>query len=81
MIGTLNVFVWLTEEILYQDSFLGMAQGVRQGGVLTPILFSIHVDDVLLKLNEIGLDCHIQGMVISAIMYADDVILLSLSVR
>ena len=58
-----------------------MAQGVRQGGVLSPILFSIYVDGVLVKLNEIGLGCHLQGMVISAIMYADDIILLSPSVR
>ena len=58
-----------------------MAQGVRQGGVLSPILFSIYVDGVLVKLNEIGLGCHLQGMVISAIMYADDVILFSPSVR
>ena len=58
-----------------------MVQGVRQGGVLSPILFSIYVDDVLVKLNAIGLGCHLQGMVISAIMYADDVILVSPSVR
>jgi hypothetical protein len=58
-----------------------MVQGVRQGGVLSPILFSIYVDAVLVELNEIGLGCHLQGIVISAIMYADDVILFSPSVR
>ena len=57
-----------------------MNQGVRQGGVLSPILFAFYVDDVLCKLNESGLGCYVSGMLISAIMYADDVMLIAPSV-
>ena len=55
-----------------------MKQGIRQGGVLSPILFAYYVDDVLIKLNcKYG--CNIFGISCGAIMYADDIILLSLS--
>ena len=30
--------------------------GIRQGGVLSPILFSVYVDNILSKLNNLG--CH-----------------------
>jgi len=49
--------------------------GVRQGGVLSPILFSVYVDDILLKLASYG--CVISGISMSSFMYADDLILLS----
>ena len=52
--------------------------GVRQGGVLSPLLFSIYVDDILKKLENFG--CYLHGTSMSAFMYADDLILLSPSV-
>ena len=38
-----------------------VSQGVRQGGVLSPILFCIYVDDALSKLNNTDLGCCIRG--------------------
>ena len=58
-----------------------VSQGVRQGGVLSPILFCIYVDDALSKLNDTDLGCCIRGFFINAIMYADDILLLSSSVN
>ena len=55
--------------------------GVRQGGVLSPFLFAICVDDVLIKLRDSSLGCRFRGLLINAIMYADDLLLLSLSIR
>ena len=54
--------------------------GVRQGGVLSPLLFAIFVDNILVKLKLSGLGCRIHGVFINAIMYADDLLLLSISV-
>ena len=58
-----------------------VSQGVRQGGVLSPILFSLYVDDALVRLNETDLGCHLCGLFINAIMYADDIILMSPSIQ
>jgi hypothetical protein len=53
--------------------------GVRQGGVLSPILFSVYVDNILSKLNNLG--CHMFGLCVSSFLYADDLVLLAPSVE
>ena len=47
--------------------------GVKQGGVLSPLLFSIYTDSLLKKIEESGVGCHMFG----ALAYADDITLLS----
>jgi len=50
--------------------------GVRQGGVLSPILFSIHVDDLIGELRNSGYGIYIGRLFVGCILYADDDILL-----
>ena len=57
---------------------LRLLAGVRQGGVLSPALFSVYVNDLLVKLNKFG--CTMFGLSVGALMYADDVVLLAPSV-
>ena len=52
--------------------------GIRQGGVLSPVLFSVYVNDLLDKFAKLG--CYFKGIPVSAIMYADDLVLLSPSI-
>ena len=70
--------------VKYQDClsrmFL-MKQGIRQGGVLSPVLFALYVDDVLKRLNSSSFGCNLFGLDLSALMYADDIILLTTSVE
>ena len=49
------------------------------GRVLSPYLFAIFVDDILIKLKKSKLGCHVKSLIINAIMYADDLMLLAIS--
>ena len=53
-----------------------VTNGVRQGGVLSPRLFSVYVDELLEKLKINGAGCHIGHYYVGALGYADDIILL-----
>jgi len=51
-----------------------------EGEVLSPALFVVFVDDILLKLKKCGLCCYIKGLYINSPVYADDLRLLSMLV-
>jgi len=57
-----------------------LSSGVRQGGILSPAFFALYVNDVLLKLEKSKLGCHIKLRCFNSLMYADDLLLLSVSV-
>ena len=53
------------------------SNGVKQGGVLSPLLFTVYLDQLILALKESGIGCHLNGMFVGAFIYADDVTLLA----
>ena len=53
------------------------SNGVRQGGVLSPILFTDYIDDLLLELKRQGIGCYWNKHFFGAICYADDLTLLA----
>ena len=53
--------------------------GVRQGAVSSPILFSIYIDELIKKLRMSGLGCRFDGHYYGVVVYADDLLLLSAS--
>jgi len=55
--------------------------GVRQGGILSPILFNVYVDNLIEELKSSSNGCFIGRTFFGCLMYADDLLLLSPSVN
>ena len=60
-----------------RSSSFKITNGTRQGSVLSPVLFSVYLDDLLAELRRLQLGCHIGGWWYGALGYADDLILLA----
>ena len=54
-----------------------VVNGVKQGGVLSPILFCVYFDGLLYKLMKAGYGCYIGCMFVGVLAFADDVVLLA----
>ena len=50
------------------------------GGILSPYLFNVYVDDLSVKLNSCHVGCYYSGGCINHLMYADDFVIMSPSV-
>ncbi len=61
----------------YKTSAFKIWNGVKQGGVLSPVLFTLYIDELLIRLKQSGLGCYIGHTFDGAFGYADDVNLLS----
>ena len=59
------------------SSCFSVRNGVKQGGVLSPVLFTLYFDQLLSRLAESRTGCHLGSCFAGAFAYADDVILLS----
>ena len=74
---------WYTSQTMYVrwnnviSSGFRVSSGVRQGGILSPYLFCVYMDDLSIKLNDIKVGCMIGTTLINHLMYADDLVLLS----
>ena len=55
----------------------GVSNGVRQGGVLSPLLFSVYMDGLIEVLSESGVGCYWGHHFVGTFCYADDVVLLA----
>ena len=58
-----------------------MKNGIKQGSVLSPFLFSLYLDCLLMKLNNCGVGCHISSRSVNALAYADDLVLIGPTVN
>ena len=56
-----------------------IANGVRQGAVSSPLLFSLYIDHLFILLRNSGLGCSIDKFYFGVLGYADDLLLLSAS--
>ena len=58
-----------------------VSNGVKQGAVISPILFALYYDELIAKLASSGYGCRIAGHFVGALSYADDITLLSPSLQ
>lgn len=61
----------------HTSPLFSVTNGVKQGGVLSPILFGVYIDELLLRLKTNGAGCHVGQLFVGAFAYADDLILLA----
>ncbi len=54
-----------------------VSNGVRQGGILSSILYNVFMDDLSVKLSESFSGCSINGRSANHLLYADDSVLLA----
>ena len=66
---------------VFRSQYLLYKNGVKQGGVLSPIFFTIYIDKLLVMLRTTGIECHLGSAYCGALSYADDITYLCPSVR
>ena len=74
----------LSCQVKWDDHFsdwFAITAGVRQGGVLSPDFYCIYVDDLICKLQSLGVGCYIGKIFAAALLYADDMAVLSPSIK
>ena len=59
------------------SELFSVSNGVKQGGVQLPILFSLYLDKILVELRELGIGCHMNGLFTGAFIYADDITIIA----
>ena len=65
--------------IRWNDSvsdYFTISNGVEQGGVLSPVLFSIYLDQLIAHFRHLGMGCYMNGLFTGVFIYADDITLL-----
>ncbi len=57
--------------------YLIFVNSVKQVGVLTPLLFAVYIDGLLIRLEKTGMGCHMCIHFIGTLAFANDLNLLS----
>jgi len=67
-------FVRVSWSGYFSEYFLDQ-NGVKQGGVLSPVLFCVYLDELLHTLSAAKVGCYVGDLFVGALAYADDLVL------
>ena len=56
-----------------RSDYFSVRNGVKQGGVISPVLFCVCVDGLLNILLDAKVVCHIGHVLVGSLAYADDI--------
>ena len=79
----LNMYINQKLRVKWADSYseeFTVTNGVKQGGVISPILYCIYIDGLINELIESGVGCYMSRVYAGIFIYADDIALLAPSV-
>ena len=74
----MNIHVQIKWNSIISEKY-GIANGVKQGGLLSPIIFSIYMDNLIKRLKDSNIGCKIGNNYVGVFCYADDLTLLHVS--
>ena len=60
-----------------RSSLFSIVNGTRQGSILSPSLFALYVDELLVELRKLGVGCRVAGVFMGAVGFCDDILLLA----
>ncbi len=55
------------------SSQFGVLNGMKQGGLLSPILFAVYIDGILERLKESGIGYYLRNSYVGGLAFAGDV--------
>ena len=76
----LYIYTQQTCDVRWNGKFshrFSISNGVRQGAVSSPILFSIYLDNLVKHLWKLRIGCQVGGIYLGILTYADDIFLMS----
>jgi len=59
------------------SGFFRIANGVRQGGIVSPFLFRFYIRDLIDSVTSMNIGCNYAGIMMNLLAYADDMVLIA----